>query len=140
SVVRLCRNFLFHVASEHVTKFTTNLNVHIDSYIENFSETTKVSFAKKEATQAANSTKSRKSDMNSKNALGFNYKNFLNMMENKFSSENEEGYDEYNSGVVIGFKDAVVTVTGLLNVQLNEMIRFEGGASGLVLSLEEKTV
>jgi len=70
----------------------------------------------------------------------FNYKNFLNLIENKFSSENEEGYDEYNSGVVIGFKDAVVTITGLLNVQLNEMIRFENGASGLILSLEEKTV
>jgi len=70
----------------------------------------------------------------------FNYNAFLNLMEHSFSKEMGNSYNESNSGIVIGFKDAVVTISGLLNVQLNEMIRFEGGASGLILSLEETTV
>ena len=57
---------------------------------------------------------------------------------NTEATSEDENLD--GEGVVVAFKDFVVTISGLRNVQLNEMIRFEGGASGLVLSLEENFV
>ena len=45
-------------------------------------------------------------------------------------------YEEFNNGVVMAFKDSVVTISGLRGVQVNELIYFEGGASGLALNLE----
>jgi F-type H+-transporting ATPase subunit alpha len=45
-----------------------------------------------------------------------------------------------NEGVVVGFKDSIVTIFGLESVMLNELIYFKGGASGLVLNLEFSVV
>ena len=50
--------------------------------------------------------------------------------------DGEHSYDEFDSGVVIAFKDSVVTISGLRGVQVNELIYFECGASGLALNLE----
>lgn len=45
-----------------------------------------------------------------------------------------------DSGVVIAFKDSVVTISGLDGVQANELIYFESGASGIALNLEYNLV
>lgn len=45
-----------------------------------------------------------------------------------------------DSGVVLSFKDSVVTILGLSGVQANELIYFEGGASGIALNLEYNIV
>lgn len=45
-----------------------------------------------------------------------------------------------DSGVVLSFKDSVVTISGLDEVQANELIYFEGGASGIALNLEYSIV
>lgn len=50
--------------------------------------------------------------------------------------DSEHGYDEFDNGVVVAFKDSVVTISGLRGVQVNELIYFECGASGLALNLE----
>lgn len=44
--------------------------------------------------------------------------------------------DDVNRGTVMAFKDSVVTIVGLRGVQVNELIYFEGGASGVALNLE----
>jgi len=41
---------------------------------------------------------------------------------------------------VLSFKDSVVTISGLNGVQANELIYFEGGASGVALNLEYSIV
>lgn len=41
-----------------------------------------------------------------------------------------------NEGLVVSYKDSVVTIRGLEGVQTNELLYFEGGASGLALNLE----
>lgn len=46
----------------------------------------------------------------------------------------EESTSDY--GRVTAFKDSVVTIEGLQDVQVNELIYFSGGASGLALNLE----
>lgn len=45
-----------------------------------------------------------------------------------------------DTGIVLSFKDSVVTVAGLRGVQANELIYFEGGASGVALNLEYNIV
>lgn len=45
-----------------------------------------------------------------------------------------------DTGVVLSFKDSVVTISGLNGVQANELIYFEGGASGVALNLEYSIV
>lgn len=47
---------------------------------------------------------------------------------------------DLNNGVVLSFKDSVVTISGLGGVQANELIYFEGGASGVALNLEYNIV
>jgi len=113
------------------TKNIFNINTVINTAVELFNIDRGVVLSSKKTKTSDTST-----------TTTFSYKSFLNLMENKFSKEGSdiEEMDDMSTGVVIGFKDAVVTITGLLNVQLNEMIRFEGGASGLILSLEEKVV
>jgi F-type H+-transporting ATPase subunit alpha len=44
--------------------------------------------------------------------------------------------DDIDRGVVMSFKDSIVTISGLRGVQVNELIYFEGGASGVALNLE----
>lgn len=43
---------------------------------------------------------------------------------------------EANVGVVVSFKDSVVTIRGITGVKSNELLYFEGGASGIALNLE----
>lgn len=45
-----------------------------------------------------------------------------------------------NTGVVLSFKDSVVTITGLRGVKANELIYFDGGSSGIALNLEYNIV
>lgn len=45
-----------------------------------------------------------------------------------------------DTGIVMSFKDSVVTISGLNGVQANELIYFEGGASGVALNLEYNIV
>lgn len=54
-------------------------------------------------------------------------------------SEGETSLSE-ETGVVLSFKDSVVTIMGLNGVQANELIYFEGGASGVALNLEYSIV
>lgn len=68
------------------------------------------------------------------------YPNFIKMIQEDLTNVANNNIDFNTTGIVIGFKDFIVTIKGLNNVQLNEMIHFENGASGLILSLEEDTV
>lgn len=68
------------------------------------------------------------------------YPNFIKMVQEDLANVAETNIDFNTTGIVIGFKDFIVTIKGLNNVQLNEMIHFENGASGLILSLEEDSV
>lgn len=52
----------------------------------------------------------------------------------------DSAFDYNNKGVVLSFKDSVVTIKGLLDVKANELIYFNGGASGLALNLEYSIV
>lgn len=61
-----------------------------------------------------------------------------NSSEFLFSST--ENIDNANNGIVLSFKDSVVTISGLNGVQANELIYFEGGASGVALNLEYNIV
>lgn len=61
-----------------------------------------------------------------------------NSSEFLFSSS--ESADSANNGIVLSFKDSVVTISGLNGVQANELIYFEGGASGVALNLEYNIV
>lgn len=68
------------------------------------------------------------------------YPNFIKMVKKDMTGVVNDSMDFNTTGIVIGFKDFIVTIKGLNNVQLNEMIHFENGASGLILSLEEDSV
>ncbi len=59
-----------------------------------------------------------------------------------FSGASESASTSYSNdtGVVIAFKDSVVTISGLEGVQANELIYFESGASGIALNLEYNLV
>ena len=71
-----------------------------------------------------------------------------NIYGNQFVWENEEYFDTLsedgvaseNEGYVLSFKDSVVTIKGLENVKANELLYFEGGASGVALNLEYSIV
>ena len=54
--------------------------------------------------------------------------------------EATEVVDTSDNGIVLSFKDSVVTISGLNGVQANELIYFEGGASGVALNLEYSIV
>lgn len=54
--------------------------------------------------------------------------------------ESDELANDEDEGVVISFKDSVVTIGGLRGVKANELIYFSGGASGLALNLEYNVV
>lgn len=59
------------------------------------------------------------------------------------SSPEEEKENEIvtdDSGTVMSFKDSVVTISGLSGVQANELLYFEGGATGIALNLEYSIV
>lgn len=56
-----------------------------------------------------------------------------------FTDDNTASLDN-ETGVVLSFKDSVVTISGLGGVQANELIYFEGGASGVALNLEYSIV
>lgn len=54
----------------------------------------------------------------------------------QFLADSSSQSDDADQGVVMAFKDSVVTIVGLRNVQVNELIYFDGGASGVALNLE----
>lgn len=64
---------------------------------------------------------------------------FREDMIDLFAAETET-VSTFDSGVVLSFKDSVVTISGLKGVQANELIYFEGGASGVALNLEYSIV
>ena len=50
----------------------------------------------------------------------------------------EVEYEEV--GTVLQVGDGIARIYGLLNVQANEMIEFDGGMKGIVMNLEEDNV
>lgn len=69
------------------------------------------------------------------------------MLENKFSAIIKENIKNYadkiivaEDGKVLSVGDGIVIASGLTNVMLNEIVKFENGSHGLVLNLEEDTV
>lgn len=58
----------------------------------------------------------------------------------EFLFASSDAVDSANNGIVLSFKDSVVTISGLNGVQANELIYFEGGASGVALNLEYSIV
>lgn len=57
-----------------------------------------------------------------------------------FEDDSVESSDSNMTGVVLSFKDSVVTIAGLDGVQANELIYFAGGATGVALNLEYSIV
>jgi|ThiBiot_500_biof_2_1041547.scaffolds.fasta_scaffold06397_3 F-type H+-transporting ATPase subunit alpha len=57
-----------------------------------------------------------------------------------FEDDSTESSDSNMTGVVLSFKDSVVTIAGLDGVQANELIYFAGGATGVALNLEYSIV
>lgn len=57
-----------------------------------------------------------------------------------FEDDSAESSDSNMTGVVLSFKDSVVTIAGLDGVQANELIYFAGGATGVALNLEYSIV
>ena len=49
-------------------------------------------------------------------------------------------FNEEEEGIVMSFKDSVVSIYGLKGVKANELIYFSGGASGIALNLEYSIV
>lgn len=66
--------------------------------------------------------------------------NGANFSEAIFEEEGAESTDSNMTGVVLSFKDSVVTISGLDGVQANELIYFAGGATGVALNLEYSIV
>lgn len=97
-------------------------------------------FAKKKSVESTTATANVKKNEVSVKKSNFNYSyaDFLKTLKTTMTKSDDVDADS-DTGRVVEFKDAVVTLTGLKNIQLNEMVRFEGGASGLILSLEEDT-
>lgn len=48
--------------------------------------------------------------------------------------------DDGDSGIVLAYKDSVVTISGLSNVKANELLYFDGGVSGVALNVEYNVV
>ncbi len=69
--------------------------------------------------------------------VGFTGEDFSEAM---FEEGDEESFDSNMTGVVLSFKDSVVTIAGLEGVQANELIYFAGGATGVALNLEYSIV
>lgn len=58
-----------------------------------------------------------------------------------YGDDSDEALEDNNmTGVVLSFKDSVVTIQGLEGVQANELIYFESGATGVALNLEYSIV
>lgn len=66
--------------------------------------------------------------------------NSASFSETIFEDEGAESSDSNMNGVVLSFKDSVVTISGLDGVQANELIYFAGGATGVALNLEYSIV
>lgn len=71
---------------------------------------------------------------------GSSYDEELSWEESSEFLFEESAADAFDTGVVLSFKDSVVTIQGLNGVQANELIYFEGGASGVALNLEYSIV
>ena len=77
--------------------------------------------------------------LNNTGLVALNDSDWANSSEFLFDTENATSESE-DAGVVLSFKDSVVTISGLNGVQANELIYFEGGASGVALNLEYNIV
>jgi F-type H+/Na+-transporting ATPase subunit alpha len=77
-----------------------------------------------------------------KNSLNYSFNEeaaeeaYWDTASNFFFNGRKSRADDADKGIVAAFKDSVVTISGLRGVQVNELIYFEGGASGLALNLE----
>lgn len=72
---------------------------------------------------------------------------FVNSVDSKASLDGVDFQDSsavkpnnFNSGVVVSYKDGVVIATGLKSVRVNELIYFRSGATGVALNLEVNVV
>lgn len=110
-----------------------NMNFNVSYFANNVNESAK----KKSVRKSANLKEIKTTNTINKSNFTYSYKDFLKTLQTSLVSEDKS--DDAEVGRVVEFKDAVVTLVGLRNIQLNEMVRFEGGASGLILSLEEDT-
>lgn len=66
--------------------------------------------------------------------------NGASFSETLFEDDSVESSDSNMTGIVLSFKDSVVTIAGLDGVQANELIYFAGGATGVALNLEYSIV
>lgn len=66
--------------------------------------------------------------------------NGASFSETLFEDDSTESSDSNMTGIVLSFKDSVVTIAGLDGVQANELIYFAGGATGVALNLEYSIV
>lgn len=131
------KNTAFFALEKKLNTTHHNFNINNDLFVTNFVN----SDENKKKSHRSNKTgkdnvKFSSTEINKSN-FTYSYQDFLKTLQTSLTSEKDT--DDTEVGRVVEFKDAVVTLVGLRNIQLNEMVRFEGGASGLILSLEENT-
>lgn len=56
------------------------------------------------------------------------------------ANNNADDFGYYEEGVVLSVEDGIVRASGLSGVMLSEIVRFENGARGMTLNLEQKQV